>query len=262
MSPLLACNTQPDSSNENVTRSVRLRGTDSVPYQIRWKSFTPLPLIYHPMSEAPAPLLCCFLILSKQHLWHLLDLVFMRLFALRRDTANFRERMSDLMISWVWFIIRCSIAKCKNEVSLFELFFSSFQGLCNDDVLPHYFPALTWQWHQQLYWVWFSVLFFFPGGENVPIIFRGCYSLVWEAWCPPGEKFRLLQLLKKSLARHIVMRERWNTVISPAKFSTHQHFKVFGRKVCICESMILHTKFLSMVIHPWWKSLLIPQRGP
>lgn len=116
-------NTQPDSSNENVSRSMRLRGTDSVPYQIRWKSFTPLPLIYHPMSEAPAPLLCCFLTLSKQHLWHLLDLMFMRPFALRRDAENFRERMSDLMISWVWFIIRCSIAKCKNEVSLFELFF-------------------------------------------------------------------------------------------------------------------------------------------
>lgn len=92
----------------------------------------------------------------------------------------------------MWFIIRCSRAKCKKEISLLELFFFWLWDSVMMINRRHYLPALIRRWRKQPYWILFSGSASSSdvrgGGVNVlhrrrilRVIFRPTKKLRWRA---------------------------------------------------------------------------------
>lgn len=114
-----------DSTNEYVTESMRLRETGTVFHIKSGRShFHLCHTFIIPCQEVfffSSLSLSHSLTLSKQHLWHLLDFMYITLSQLSGENHRIivGREMSDFVMSSVWFIIRCSSAKCTKGVSLF-----------------------------------------------------------------------------------------------------------------------------------------------
>lgn len=159
-----------DSANEYVTRSVRLRETGTAFHIKSGRShFHLCHTFIISCQETPPPLLPLLPLSQCQNntfgiYWISCILLFL----------NSPERIAELwqgekwvILWWVlWFIIRCSSAKCTKGVSLFRLFFLLSPGFCNDDVLPTLFPSSDLTLAQEsTFNIVFGLFFFFLPGD-------------------------------------------------------------------------------------------------
>lgn len=175
-----------DSTNEYVTRPVRLRETGTAFHIKSGRSHFHLchtfiiscQEIFFPPTPSSTPSV------SKQHLWHLLDFMYISLSQLSGEELGIMagREMSDLWWA-LWFIIRCSSAKCTKGVSLFYFFLLS-PGFGNDDVWPILFPSSDLKLAQE---TTFNIVF------RVLSFFFWCYRLKKMCFAAAGVVFFGLQ---------------------------------------------------------------------
>lgn len=178
-----------DSTNEYVTRSARLRETGTAFHIKSGRSHFHLCHTFiilcqeNFFSPSPSPTPS----VSKQHLWHLLDFMYISLSQLSGEERWIMagREMSDFVMNSVIYNkeFQCKVYKR----SLIILFFFL---LPLDSLMMmygrHYFPAHTWNWHKKPR----STLFLGP------FFFFFCKRLDGKQWKKSQDLCRLLLLFR------------------------------------------------------------------